>query len=485
MNDAEFGGLSRSPLDAAGTVAAARRRDPATVLEAARDWAFLLLLAWAPLPFGSARPWAWSLIGAVTVGLLLLCTAAAATSPRPARRLGFLVVPIALTAVLVAWILVQSLPGGVFGVHHPLWDEVAPYLGKRPVVSISVDREASRMHLFRLLSYAGIVWIAWQVGQRRDGALLVMRGIALIATVYAAYGIIEYASATPSILWYPKWTYREDLTSTFVNRNSYATFAGLGVVANVMLFAQVFMGRVDTSSRRTAAVSMIENFVTRGKWAVIGLVVTGSALLLSHSRGGSSSTLCAVVAFAVAVALAPSLRSRQQLIFGAVLAVGGAALFLASGRGLMVRFADTSIEADGRNDLYRAMLHAIQDNLFSGTGLGSFKSIYPMYQGMTFDGAMDFAHNDYLENALDLGLPGALLLFGILAILLAVCAGGVMKRRRDAVFACAAVAATVLVGLHALVDFSMQVPAVAVTYAAILGIGLAQSESSRAGGGRG
>jgi O-antigen ligase len=393
--------------------------------------------------------------------------------------LGGLLLPALLGVLLVAWIVAQSLPGGLFGLHHPLWDQAADYLGTQPIVSVSVDREASRIRLFRLLSYAGIGWVAWQVGGRRAGATLIIRAIALISTLYAAYGIVEFASANPSILWYPKWTYREDVTSTFVNRNSFATFAGLGVVANLVLFARAMMTEVDTSSRRTIAVSMIENFVSRGKWALIGFVVVGTALLLSHSRGGSSSTLCALIGFATATALAPSLRSRQQTIFGIVLAIGCAALFLTSGRGLVERWIDTSIEADGRNDIYSSMVHAIHDNLFLGTGLGTFKSIYPMYQGATFDGAMDFAHNDYLENALDLGLPGTIFLFAILAILVATCLLGVVKRRRDALFACAAVSASLLVGLHALVDFSMQIPAVAVTYMAILGTGVAQSTSSR------
>jgi O-antigen ligase len=477
--EAEADATGHPAREAEETSATSPRREPVTVLETVRNWGLVLLLAWAPLPFGSARPWAWSVIGLASVMLLLLCAATAATSSRPARPLGGLLLPALLGVLLVAWIVAQSLPGGLFGLHHPLWDQAADYLGTQPIVSVSVDREASRIRLFRLLSYAGIGWVAWQVGGRRAGATLIIRAIALISTLYAAYGIVEFASANPSILWYPKWTYREDVTSTFVNRNSFATFAGLGVVANLVLFARAMMTEVDTSSRRTIAVSMIENFVSRGKWALIGFVVVGTALLLSHSRGGSSSTLCALIGFATATALAPSLRSRQQTIFGIVLAIGCAALFLTSGRGLVERWIDTSIEADGRNDIYSSMVHAIHDNLFLGTGLGTFKSIYPMYQGATFDGAMDFAHNDYLENALDLGLPGTIFLFAILAILVATCLLGVVKRRRDALFACAAVSASLLVGLHALVDFSMQIPAVAVTYMAILGTGVAQSTSSR------
>lgn len=479
MSDAEAGRHSGQALGTAEVIAVAGRGDHVLILDRIREWGLVVMLAWAPLPFGSARPWAWSLLGVVALALLLLSVAVEAAAPRVARPLRQLVVPFGFGVVLVFWILLQSLPGGLFGLHHPLWDHVSELLGTRVVASISVDREASRIHLFRLLIYAAVFWTAWQVGQRRTGAALIVKAIAIIGVAYAAYGIVEYSSADPSILWFFKRYYAQDLTSTFVNRNSFATYAGLGFVCNLLLFTNALMTKVDTSSRVTTVLSTIEGLLWRGKWAVVGLGVVGSALLLSHSRGGAISSLCAVVAFAVAVAVAPSLRSRQQAVFAILLVIGAIALFLVSGEGLLVRLAETSVPDDGRNDLYSAMFRAIHDNLLAGSGLGSFSSIYPMYQERTFDGIMDFAHDDYLENALDLGIPGFLLLLALLTMLVGFCAIGIVKRRRDVVFACVAVSATVLVGLHALVDFSMQIPAVAVTYAAILGVGVAQSLSSR------
>jgi hypothetical protein len=43
------------------------------------------------------------------------------------------------------------------------------------------------------------------------------------------------------------------------------------------------------------------------------------------------------------------------------------------------------------------------------------------------------------------------------------------------VFPAIGFAASVVVGIHAAVEFSLQVPAVAVVYAALLGLGVAQS----------
>lgn len=459
-------------------VIAASRRDRAPILERVRQWFLVAILAWAPLPFGSARPWAWCLLGVMTA-LLLLVSAAAESMSRTARPLGHLAIPAGLSVLVVSWILLQSLPGGVFGLHHPLWDQASDVLGTPLVSSISIDPEGARIHLFRLLIYAAVFYAAWQIGYRRDSAMLIVKAVAVVGVGYAAYGIVQYSSDKPFILWFPKWTYRDDVTSTFVNRNSFATYAGLAVIANLLIFCNTLTSKVDSSSRTTVVLSTIENLLWRGKWAVVGLAVTGSAVLLSHSRGGVTATLFAVVTFSLAVAAAPSLRSRYQLIFMVCVLVGCATLFAISGKGLLVRVAETPIATDGRNDIYGAMLRAIDDNVWVGAGLGSFRFLYPIYQEKTFDGVMDFAHDDYLENALDLGLPGAILLFSTIVFLIGYCVVGIKTRRRDAIFPCVALSASVLVGVHALVDFSMQIPAVAVSYATLLGIGTAQSTSTR------
>jgi hypothetical protein len=54
----------------------------------------------------------------------------------------------------------------------------------------------------------------------------------------------------------------------------------------------------------------------------------------------------------------------------------------------------------------------------------------------------------------------------------------VFRRKRDRIFPLAAVGATLLVGLHALVDFSIQIPAVAMYYSFILAMGCAQARAS-------
>jgi hypothetical protein len=59
------------------------------------------------------------------------------------------------------------------------------------------------------------------------------------------------------------------------------------------------------------------------------------------------------------------------------------------------------------------------------------------------------------------------------------CVLGAINRQRDSIAPIVATAAALLVGVHALVDFSLQIEAVALTFMALLGAGVAQSESSR------
>ena len=87
-------------------------------------------------------------------------------------------------------------------------------------------------------------------------------------------------------------------------------------------------------------------------------------------------------------------------------------------------------------------------------------------------------YNTYLENAFELGLPAASVFFLALLGLVLLCFRGVRLRQRDWVYPATGVAVSVLVGLHATVDFSLQIPAIAFLYATIMGIACAQSFSS-------
>jgi len=448
-------------------------------LHRVREVALIAVLAWAPLPFGSARPWAWDLLGIVALALLGLSAVYETIRPSRAGAMRPLLPALVMGGLVTAWIVFQSLPWDVLGWHHPLWDRASEVVGSRLDASLSIDREASRVHLFRLLTYAGYCVVAWQVARRPEAAARMLRAIAAIGMVYALYGLGEFISPDPRILWFVKETYVTDVTSTFVNRNSYATFAGLGIIAHLVLIANVLHKKTDLRSRRSFLLSLADSLLGHAKWLVLGLIVCSGSLLMSHSRGGLISALSAVLVLMVLILAAPATRAPWRWWFAGFVGIGCVAIVLLTGASTFDRLDAMSSDAEMRPKINAAVLRAIGDNWLTGTGYGSFADIFPLYQPLSVVGFVDLAHDDYLENALELGVPAACLLFGAVLYLGGRCLVGVFRRRRDAIYPLAGTAVTVLIGVHSALDFSMQIPAVAVTYAVILGIGVAQSAGTR------
>jgi O-antigen ligase len=125
--------------------------------------------------------------------------------------------------------------------------------------------------------------------------------------------------------------------------------------------------------------------------------------------------------------------------------------------------------------LWMNAIHMIKAAPFTGWGLGTYQMVYPVFSKTTLPLVMDKAHNDYLELAAGWGIPAAMLWWGALIWLFCMCLRGVIERRRNRLLPALAVGASILVGIHSLFDFSLQMPAVALTYAAILGLGVAQA----------
>ena len=151
------------------------------------------------------------------------------------------------------------------------------------------------------------------------------------------------------------------------------------------------------------------------------------------------------------------------------------------GHTLVSRFNVENVGQDTaiRMAAYSLTLDAISDNPWFGFGLGTFDTAFRIYRDSSLPVWFHHAHNDYLEMMMDLGIPAALILFAVIGVLISVCVKGVWKRKRDSVYPAVGVAASVLIAVHSLFDFSMHIPAIAALYVALLGLGVGQSWSSR------
>jgi hypothetical protein len=448
------------------------------------NFAFVLLVVLAPLPLGSNRPIPWTLL-ALAVGVLLLAWSAVAVF-RPTRamvppeRLWPALGGLGLVVIVVG---LQLLPFVPRGWQHPIWLEAAGALGAEAEGRISVTPHETGTALMRLLSYAGVFWLAVQLGSQTHGARPIVKGIALAGFAYAIYGLIVFLLDLDLVLWWRKWTSMTGVTSTFVNRNTYATYAGLGLICAVgLLITTVYR---DFRSRRFRQLPWrvrLMRITWRGWWLLGAVVCLAFALILTRSRAGVASS---AVAFAVLVASFGATRLMRQRD---VLITGGLALVLAvtvlafGGDDLVDRFERQGIESEPRFTAYQRIIGAIGNAPWLGTGYGTFPEVFRTSQSGATHAFWNHAHNTYLENALELGLPAAAALVAAIGWLAYVCAHSLRRRRANALYPCLGVAATTLVGLHSLLDFSLEIPAVAVTYAALMGVAFSRARGSPAAG---
>ncbi len=434
-----------------------------------------------PLPFASVRPWAWSVMCAATGALMLLWGIQVA---RGRERLQALPSPIRWAMVPFAfaflWAMLQTMPFTPHPLHHPLWTSVAEALAIESAGAISLDPTAGRELLVRWLAYAAIFLLTLQLARDRRRAREAIYAVSLAAGLYALYGLIVQFSGTNTILWFEKTAYRDVVTGPFVNRNSFATYLGIGLVCATgciwQKYADLLRGVESTAEARRIVLS---NLTTKTWPLLAAWISVAAALLLTQSRAGVFATLIAITVFLIALIAGRRSRKRPLVVFLVLALVAIAFSFTLSGRPVEERFMVQGIELADRA-LYREhTLAAIEDAPYLGVGLGSFEAVFRFYGSLGAALRLDKAHNDYLEVALELGIPAALAIALSLTVFTLSCAVGAMRRRRDQVFPCIGLAVITLVATHALFDFSLQIPAVAATFAFVAAIGLAQSWSSR------
>jgi O-antigen ligase len=127
--------------------------------------------------------------------------------------------------------------------------------------------------------------------------------------------------------------------------------------------------------------------------------------------------------------------------------------------------------ADHRWCVYDSTIAAIMDNPWFGTGFGTFEQVFSVYRNPEcgISGIWDRAHNFFLEGYLGMGLPFAAISLVVIVYLGSVFLVGYRTRQRFRIIPLIGMGILILVVVHSMVDFSLQIPGVAAYVAATLG----------------
>ncbi len=438
----------------------------------------LLLIIVSPLPLGSNREWSWSLCAAYAATLGVFWALVNFNSNRIFARLPMLVI-IGLFSFVVIWALVQ-LAGWVPETwKHPLWQMAGSALNEELPGSISLSNEDGWTAVLRLISYALVFFLAWQLGRDSNHARMAFLLISLAGLAYGIFGLYVYWSGNTPVWLCADKQLGHDVRSTFVNRNHFVTWQGLTLLCAIAWFYQkltrpVVMPYFIPKNRD----DQVADFLLQSWKPLIAILLMVTALVLTHSRGGFLAALAGVLCLFLLLdrrGIQRKALSRSAVV--AALVVASLAFHLTSDV-VMQRLEDTQVSEEERLLIFNDVQRGIAANPMLGYGYGTFADAFRLFDRIESPYHYDRAHNTYLENAFELGLPAAVVFFLALLGLVLLCFRGVRLRQRDWVYPATGVAVSVLVGLHATVDFSLQIPAVAFLYATIMGIACAQSFSS-------
>jgi O-antigen ligase len=478
---------------------------------------FALCFATVLLTDGGVYPLSLSL----AVLLMAVVLAGAAVSrPITPGRLWPLASCLALWALLVGWTWLQgsALPGEMLA--SPAWSVLRQNIGVEPGMGegrISVAPDDTRFSIIPI-SLPFFTFMAALLLFRTDEQVArAWRVIGIAGGMLAVFAIVQTVFFPDALMFSTKQAYRGNLTAPFVNRNTAATFYG---VVSLILLADMLLvlrghhaGRQDKPPERGRAEerrpSLWQRLIGKGRLSggrpLYGGMLYGSlalaalvALALTQSRGGALASFVGLCLFVIGTILTTGSETRRASrlprsgFFGstsrrtgpvlggghgmrrpylaalmALLALCAAASVLLGRAALRV---ETLTPEDSRFCVYRGVMQAIRENWLQGIGPGAFRYVFPAYRspecGVT--GVWFRAHNVYLDTILAMGLPiGLLAIVTVIAVLAGLVARGMATRRRQRPVILAVIAATVLIGLHALLDFSLQIPGVAILFALI------------------
>jgi hypothetical protein len=470
-NDAELAGLP--PIS--------RIAGRMQLVDQAIFWVFVGGLAWVPLWYGSNTPIAWginaALFPALTVIYEISRVLPGQRHPVALRRLA---APAGAFVGVVLWVALQTATWMPAPFANPIWGMAAEVLGRPLAASISVNRDLTELALVRLITAASVFWLAVQLCRDPMRANRLIVAVAVIGFIYAAYGLV--ALNTGPVAWLDIPAIDGRVTSTFVNHNTYATFAGIGLIATVGLLVRLYQrGAVEGGSWRLRFATLIEATGGHGAALIASGFVTLAALLLTGSRGGVLST-GAGLAMLGGLALWRA-RHRERRPAAAVIVPLGlvTATLLVFGSLFADNLGERGVADSNRMAVFLLTLRSILDAPLFGLGDGTFSDVFPMYRdrSLSIEGIWAQAHDTYLEALQGLGLVFGLMLIAALALLAVRCVRGAVQRQENATVPRVAAGVACLVGVHSVVDFSLQIQAVALTFMAVLGAGVAQATSSR------
>lgn len=288
-----------------------------------------------------------------------------------------------------------------------------------------------------------------------------------------AFGLVYAATGNGRLYWIRETVEQTQPFGTYVNPTNFAGVMELAIpwMTGCLMAAFYRRGRGAWAEARTM---MLAGGI------ILGLLAT----VASATR--SSSVMIPVAVLAIVVVSARGWRSRGTiLLIGLLVFAVSVPLVQKTHLGErvteMLQLGGGEVQSVGRSVTAPAALAMLGDYWRGGCGIGAFRDVFPNYMPAGETARYNQLHNDYLEVAIEGGLPLILLVLGLIVVFwkrllhpTALRSPRGLRRQQLGL-----VTGLILLSLHALWDFNHQIPANALLFVALAALALGRIEHSR------
>ena len=307
------------------------------------------LVLLAPIPMGSNRPVPWMLWSFVLcLALVVQIVTLSLLDPKRLLRSGAHLPVFLSGAGFGLFALLQTLPLGLLQSDGLLPD------------TISLVPRATILGVLRFASYGALFILVLEVSTQatriRRMAWILFFGL----VAHAVWAMLSLNLFGDQFFWGEKTAYIGAATGTFINRNSFATFMGMGLILGLCLV----MDRANRPHmRRPGRRNMVSPEVLETAFLSMCLMLIGLTLLATQSRMGVFATLSGgLVAFVVMRSKTTGKMTRAVL---QALGIGGLTVVF-FGRALIERSLFTVQNGETRVELWRQTLGMIRERPWTG-----------------------------------------------------------------------------------------------------------------------
>ncbi len=348
---------------------------------------------------------------------------------------------------------------------------------------ISVYPSAANAQLFGLGSAIALFLASTVLFRETKTIEPLLVCIGVVGFAVAFIGVVQNLGWNGKILWVYDLLYGGKPFGPFVNKNNGAGFLILTLAGPMYFLAKQFLSvsnqqsssgmgqdivlssKRDRQRERIRPVKLLASFLAnleaKHLYCLTGLVAIVAGVLLSFSRGGAVAVALGITSGVLTLMIA---NRWAVVLAGIVIASSiGAAIWTEQANAVQEKLA--TIAEAGETSTPR-LLHwkdampYYESHWLMGSGLGTYRYEYPVFQKQPFQGKFAHAENVYLETLAELGVSGVAAL--ALTLLVLFCTAISLFRQRsksDRALGVAGISSLVGLAASSCLDFGIYQPA--------------------------